>query len=403
MNILKISLLSAIIAFLGTSCQTEKEDSEATEDFEFYSDESEDAHSIFASQNTYERYANGKIKHAEDFSSVFSPTSLDTLHFPAIDKNMIRGLEQQLIALEKRKSNRHQKVAGLDVSIEKLQQTIELILANADNPQALKRSLAAHQSWGKDKKGHVKFTGYYAPVISVKKKRDGLYQYPIYARPDHIKGSFPTRKEISEGALEGQGCEIAFASNPVDIYYMQLQGSGYIKFADTGEKWLLSYDGSNGKKYRSIETYLARRDDLNIKDLSNDGVKNFLRKNEAIRQEVLNHNPSYAFFKASKSVLKGAGGVPLMEDISIAADPKYLPIGSVVLASIPKYDQKGKIDHHEYRLLLAQDVGGAVNGPGHVDVFSGVGSKGKKKAANHHHYGRMWLLLPQENIPLAMN
>lgn len=399
MNFSKLTLLAAVLITISIGCQDSATSSMESGDESFR----QDAAVAQLVKTNHQRHRNGKIKNAEKFTSVFTNSSLDTLDFPTIDDKMIQALTNQLAALKKRKFKKNQRIAGLDVSIEKLEATIQLLINNADNPALLKANLAAHQAWGKDKKGHVKFTGYFTPIVRVKKEKDGLYRYPFYASPENWEGALPTREEIdSEGALQGRGLEIAYASNPVDIYYMQLQGSGYIKFVDTGEKILLRYDGGNGKRYRSIETYLSRRDDLKIGNLSNDGVKRFLRKNSDIRQEVLNHNPSYTFFRPSKSAVKGAGGVPLMENISIAADPKYFPIGSVALASVPVYGEEGNIIDHEYRLLLAQDVGGAVRGAGHVDVYSGVGSKGKKLASQRHHYGQMWLLLPQDNQQLAL-
>ena len=399
MNISKLTLLAAMLITISIGCQDSATSSIKNGEEPFRQEAEIDK----LVKTKYQRFRNGKIKNAEKLPAVFTSSSLDTLDFPTIDNKMIQALTNQLDALKKRKTKKNQRIAGLDVSIEKLEATIQLLLNHADNPKLLKTKLAAHQAWGNDKKGHVKFTGYFTPIVRVKKEKDELYQYPFYASPENWDGSLPTREEIdSEGALQGRGLEIAYASNPVDIYYMQLQGSGYIKFVDTGEKILLRYDGGNGKRYRSIETYLSRRKDLKIANLSNDGVKRFLRKNSDIRQEVLNHNPSYTFFRPSKSKVKGAGGVPLMENISIAADPKYFPIGSVALASVPVYDADGSIVDHEYRLLLAQDVGGAVRGSGHVDVYSGVGSKGKKLASQRHHYGQMWLLLPQENQQLAL-
>ncbi|MFT4758945.1 MAG: membrane-bound lytic murein transglycosylase A [Paraglaciecola sp.] len=400
MNISKLTLLAAVLITVSIGCQDS-----ATSSSEIGVEANIPNAAVGKLvKTTHQRYRNGKIKNAEKMPSIFTESSFDTLSFPTIDEKMIQALTNQLDALKKRKTKKNQRIAGLDVSIEKLEETIQLLINHADNPALLKSLLTAHQTWGKDKKGNVKFTGYFTPIVRVKKQKDSLYQYPFYASPENWEGSLPTRKQIdSEGVLKGRGLEIAYASNPVDVYYMQLQGSGFIKFVETGEKILLRYDGSNRKRYRSIETYLARRDDLKIRNLSNTGVKNFLLKNLDIRQDVLNHNPSYAFFRPSKSSVKGAGGVPLMASVSIAADPKYFPIGSVALASIPIYNKKGKIDYHEYRLLLAQDVGGAIRGAGHVDIYSGVGPKGKTLASQRHHYGQLWLLLPQENHQLALN
>ena len=130
------------------------------------------------------------------------------------------------------------------------------------------------------------------------------------------------------------------------------------------------------------------------------GIKRFLQRNPSLRDSVLHFNPAYTFFTPKRGLVKGAGQVPLMKAISIAADPKYFPPGSVLLATIPIYE-KGRISHHEYRLLLPQDVGSAVKGPGHVDVYCGVGTAGEKMASRLHHYGKIWMLTPKRNEQVA--
>ena len=90
-----------------------------------------------------------------------------------------------------------------------------------------------------------------------------------------------------------------------------------------------------------------------------------------------------------------------MKEISIAADSRYFPLGSVVLAAMPVFEN-GRITHHEYKILLPQDVGGAVKGAGHVDVYCGNGELGQARASSLHHYGRLWVLLPKKNEQMAM-
>jgi membrane-bound lytic murein transglycosylase A len=133
-----------------------------------------------------------------------------------------------------------------------------------------------------------------------------------------------------------------------------------------------------------------------------DGIKKYLRQNPDQMEEVLFANPSYTFFRPTRSAVKGAAGVPLVEGVSIAADPDYFPLGSVVLASVPVYNKKGKIIDHEFKILLPQDTGAAINGPGHVDIYTGVGTRAKRAASAYHHYGNMWILLPKDNTQLAM-
>lgn len=399
MNIIKPALPMAMLFLVSSGCQ-ETIETQPTEPSQVSVTNKK------VPRSDYQLHRNGKIKFASQKEDIFVKSSLDSLDFPELDDKLVQALENQLKVLRLRKNRKNQRVAGIDVSIDKLERTIHLLLEKAkssDDYLNLNNEIAAYQTWGKDKKGHVNFTGYFAPEINVKAEADETYQYPLYTYPDEWEGKLPTRKEIDgEGALEGMGLELAYAKNLVDIYYMQLQGSGYVNFVDTGKKTLFRFDGGNGHKYRSIERFIMRNDDIKLGNITMDGIKNFLSKNPELMDTVLYSNPSYSFFRPSRSSVKGAGGVSLMEDISIAVDPDYFPLGSVILASVPTYNKKGNFAGHEFRLLLAQDVGGAINGAGHVDVYSGVGNKGKVKATMRHHYGNMWLLLPKENTQLAM-
>ncbi len=397
MNIIKPALPLAMLLLVAFGCQNTSE-TLPTEGTEL----SEQGKKI--PRSDYQLQRNGKIKFASKKENVFAEASLDSLDFPTLDDQIVKGLEKQLKVLELRKNRKNQRVAGIDVSIEQLERTIELLLEKAKSADPyLGNDLAAYQTWGKDKKGHVNFTGYFTPVLKVKKEADEEYKYPLYTYPDEWEGKLPSRKEIDgAGALEGMGLELAYAQNMVDIYYMQLQGSGYVEFVDTGEKILFRFDGGNGHKYRSIERFIMRNDDIKLSNITMDGIKRFLNHHPELKDTVLYSNPSYAFFRPSRSSVRGAGGVTLMDDISIAVDPKYFPLGSVILANMPVYDKKGNFAGHEFKLLLAQDTGGAINGPGHVDVYSGIGNNGKVKASMRHHYGNMWILLPKENTQLAM-
>lgn len=346
---------------------------------------------------------NGKLQHAAKLDNVFSMTPWEEIGFPVITEELAISLQHQLHVLEESGFKDGEKASSLGMTYSELKAVIELLIQRANTqPNDLHQYLDAWQTWGDDHKGNVYFTGYFTPALKVKKKSDAKFKYPIYAFPKDWEGQLPSRREIDlEGALSGRGLELAYASNPVDVYVIQLQGSGTVEFLDTGERMLLRYAGENGHRYRNIQHFFKNRDDISISNISMDGIRRFLTKNPQMTDSVIFYNPSYTFFTPKKGLVKGAGEVPLMEDISIAADPRYFPLGSVVLAAVPVY-QNGKITHHQYRILLPQDVGGAIKGAGHVDVYCGNGDIGRKKAAALHHYGRMWVLLPKKNEQIAM-
>lgn len=346
---------------------------------------------------------NGKLQDAERLKATYTMTNLEEIGFPVIDEKTALALQHQLHVLEAGNLKASQKMGNLQVNYEDLKEVIDILLQRANTqPNDLHQYLEAWQSWGDDRHGNVHFTGYFTPVVKVMKKKDAKYKYPLYAFPKDWEGNLPTRREIdAKGALNSLDLELAFAADPLDVYIMQLQGSGTVEFQDTKERMLFRYAGENGRPYRNIQRFFKNRDDLDISNLSLDGIRRFLTKNPQLTDSVLFYNPSYTFFTSKMGLAKGAGEVPLMEDISIAADPRYFPMGSVVLATVPVYEN-GKVTHHEYRLLLPQDVGGSIKGAGHVDLYCGNGELGRKKASNLHNYGRMWVLLPKKNEQMAM-
>ena len=133
-----------------------------------------------------------------------------------------------------------------------------------------------------------------------------------------------------------------------------------------------------------------------VKDISEEGMKRFFKAHPNLEKPILFANPSYVFFDRKRKQPHGAGHVPLTSDISIAVDDRYIPLGGVLLAAVPVLNQKGRFSHHEYKILLAQDLGGAIRGSGHIDVYYGKGTMGRRKAMAMHHYGQLWLLLPKK-------
>ncbi len=345
----------------------------------------------------------GRATDADKLEDVFTEDNWTNAGFPVVDDKLIAALKIQLDLLENGKLRDGQKAGNLRVTSTELKRTIQILMEYGQSqPETILEELELYKAWGKDKKGNAYFTGYYTPALKVKKTPDHKYKYPLYRYPEDMKGRMPSRREIDgQGVLKGRGLELAYASNPVDVYLMQLQGSGTIEFLETGEKVLLRYAGENGHRYRNIEHYFKKRSDVSIRSISPDGIRRFVNRHPHLADSVLFYNPSYVFFAPKSGEVKGAAQVPLTEDISIAVDSRYFPLGSVILAAMP-VTEGGKVTHHQYRILLPQDVGGAIRGPGHVDVYSGLASKGRAKASALHHYGQMWILLPKKQEHVAM-
>ena len=350
----------------------------------------------------YEFFRNGKKRSAVSLAHLYTPVNSESLSFPQIDNKTMSALEQQLTALQYKKRQKPQQIASLDISIDQMEKTIQLLKdGRFDHPKELAKSFQAYQIKGEDGRGNVHFTGYYTPILKVSKTPDAVYKYPLYAYPKNWEGRLPSRAEIDgNGALNGRGLELAYVKNPLDIYFMQVQGSGIVEYKD-GTQELFAFSGSNRHKYKSIGRYMIDNDITTVDKVSINSIKKFFEKNPDRINEILFENPSYVFFTPRNSHPRGAGLVPLTPQHSIAVDTRFIPLGSCLLAAVPIVDESNRVVRHEYRILVAQDIGGAINGPGHVDLYTGIGPAGQKAASALHHYGSLWLLAPKSSQPIA--
>jgi len=349
--------------------------------------------------------SNGKKQSAPLQSELYTSQAISAAHFPEITESVLSALKQQQKLLKYKKRKTAQKVGNLVVSNEQLQKTADILLQAKNGDLAeLIHQLDAHKIEGEDHRGNVHFTGYYTPVLLVSSIQSKEFSHPIYAFPQDWQGALPSRKEIDgDLVLKGRNLELAYAKSLIDIYIMQVQGSGIVEYED-GRQELFAFTGSNRKSYASIGTYMLKKGLTTPQHVSLQFIKKYLREHPEKADEILFSNPSYVFFKPVNSMPKGAGLVPLTEMHSIAVDTRYIPMGSILLASVPVVDDKNKVVNHEYRLLVAQDIGGAIKGPGHIDLYTGVGYEGRRQAGRLHHYGNLWLLLPAntENATLAL-
>jgi len=246
------------------------------------------------------------------------------------------------------------------------------------------------------------FTGYFEPVLKGSLYRVGHFKYPIYMKPKNLTPGDPklTRKAIDAGALEHKGLEIAYVDNPVEAYYLHVQGSGRIDLTN-GNQIQVGYAGENGQAYRSAARELVRKGEIPAEEASIQGLKNWFRKNPKKGMEALDYNPSYVFFRrlsimpgrkdSGRDGPLGALERPLTAGRSIAVDPKYTQMGA------PVWIEMGG-QNSIRRLVVAQDVGAAIKGPQRADIFYGTGDEAGRRAGRIRNQGRMVVLLP---IPIA--
>ena len=237
------------------------------------------------------------------------------------------------------------------------------------------------------------FTGYFEPELKGSTTRQGKYQYPIYKKPTDLPTDQPkpTRKEIDDGALSGKGLEIAWVDDPVEAYYLHIQGSGRINLPD-GAVIRVGYAGENGHVYRSAAAELIRLGEITWAQASIEGLRDWMKQHPARGREALQHNDSYVFFRVvsqSDAAIGPLGALehPITTLRSIAVDPKFTQMGA------PVWIEKGG-QFALRRLVVAQDTGSAIKGPQRADIFFGTGDAAGKLAGQVKDGGRMVVLLP---------
>lgn len=250
-------------------------------------------------------------------------------------------------------------------------------------------NIHALQMRGEDGFQNVLMTGYYSPVIKVRRSPQGEFQHPIYAMPSNKRFS---RSQIYDGALEGQGLELAYSNSMLENFLLGVQGSGYVDFGN-GNLNYFAYAGQNGYKYTSVGRLLVEDGEVPKEKMSVQAIREWGERNPNRVQGLLERNPSYVFFKNDPSgQVKGSAGVPLIGLAAVASDKRLVPSGSVLLVEMPLIDNAGNwTGKRELRLMVALDVGGAVKGH-HFDLYQGIGDKAGHTAGLLKHYGRVWVL-----------
>ena len=271
-------------------------------------------------------------------------------------------------------------------------------------------------------------TGYYEPLLRGSRRKQGLYRFPLYAAPDdllvvdlaainpelkhlRLRGRLEGRRvvpyypraEIERGLPALAAKELLWVDDAVDLFFLQIQGSGRVRLA-TGELVRVAYADQNGQPYKSIGRYLVEQGELKLEQASMQGIKAWGAANPAKLDALLNQNPSYVFFRempaadgagAMDSGPAGALGVALTPERSIAVDPRHIPLGAPVFLATTWPNSTQPL----MRLVLAQDTGGAIRGAVRADYFWGFGDAAGAHAGRMRQSARMWVLLPR-NYPV---
>ena len=268
--------------------------------------------------------------------------------------------------------------------------------------------------------GKAFVTGYYEPEIAGVRSRQPGYDVPVYGMPADLvraragdaplteKGNPPLgrydetgafvpyydRAAIDDGALAGKGLEIAWVADPVELFFLQVQGSGRLRGPD-GTVIRIGYAGQNGQSYTGIGSVMRSRGLLGTEPGqyagSMQGIMQYIREHPAEGTALMRQNQSYVFFKEiTGDGPYGALGVPVRGGDSVAADPSYVPLGAPVVLSLDRTEANG--------LWIAQDTGGAIKGANRFDSFWGAGAAARTTAGGMSGRGEAWLLLPKGTV-----
>ena len=253
-------------------------------------------------------------------------------------------------------------------------------------------------------------TGYYEPEIRGSRERRPGYEVPIYAKPPDLLDANPItgargrgridengryvlyydRAQIEDGALAGRGLEIGWAADPVDIFFLQIQGSGRLRLPD-GSVMRIGYAGQNGREYVALGRLMRERGLLQS-PITMQAIVDWLRAHPVEGRALMRENKSFVFFRELTGPGPlGALGRPVTPEASVAADPRFVPLGTpVVLARMDNSRANG--------LWVAQDTGGAIRGPNRFDTFWGAGAQAEAIAGGMSSSGRAYLLVPRGTL-----
>lgn len=260
-------------------------------------------------------------------------------------------------------------------------------------------------------------TGYYEPEIAGSRERRSGYDVPIYARPrdliDVDLGAFSTdlkgkkvrgkvqgsnlvpyddRTAIEQGSLEGRAPVLAWGADPIEVFFLQIQGSGRLRQPD-GTIMRIGYDSQNGRDYTGIGALMKARGLLGPGQTSMQGIVQWLHDHPEEGRAIMRENKSFVFFRELNGAPQGAMGYAVTGQVSAAADPKFVPLGAPVFLSMDRQDVTG--------LWVVQDTGGAIKGTNRFDTFWGAGETARAVAGGMSARGTAFLLLPVGTLARA--
>jgi len=274
------------------------------------------------------------------------------------------------------------------------------------------KNFVLYAVYDENAKDSGKLTGYYEAQLYGSLHKTEKYQYPVCKTPDdlmvvQLSSIYPELKNIrlrglqkgntivpyyTREKIEKQGCEaLCYVDSKIDLFFLEVQGSGRIKL-ENGKNIYVGYANQNGHQYKSIGKYMVQKGLLKKEEVSLESIENYLKQHPQEVDSILHQNPSKIFFRKKTTSSTGSLGIALTPKRSVAVDPKYIPLGTLLFIN-------SEVDNKNFaHLVLAQDTGGAIKGPIRADLFLGYGKKARKIAGELSSDLEMWVLLPKKGV-----
>ncbi len=291
--------------------------------------------------------------------------------------------------------------------------------------QFLRQHYQLYRSIGRPPDGDVLFTGYFEPLYAGSLNPSAVYNIPVYGIPEDLVSvnlslfspewagqrivgrleghqllPYHTRaKIIHENVLQTKAPIIAWLRDPVDLYFLQVQGSGSIK-TPAGQKVRILYAAQNGHPSELVGRHLIRENKVPPEEMSMQRIRRYFREHPEDTERMLNQDPSFVFFRIGETGPLGNLGVEVTPGRSIATDRHLFPPGALAYITSQKPLVSGDRTIAQWtplkRFVLNQDTGGAIKGPGRADLFWGSGAYAETAAGHLQHTGSLYFLILKE-------
>ncbi len=331
-------------------------------------------------------------------------------------RQLLAALDAQLAYLKAQPDGRVYRVGNTRITkqqlisgVRKMSRIVLDHYGDARFSDQVNAAFRVYKTSSPQKKGRAHFTAYFDPVLDGSKTRTERFRYPIYNRPDDLIESggkayrkaqgkrvpYFSRAQIENGVLAGKGLEVAWVDDYVELHFLHIQGSGYLRFPD-GAMATLHVSGTNGHGFKSAVRILQRKGMCSGAYMES---KLFLKKHPDIAATYMPKNPRYIFFKLSDDPPSGIGGIPLTPERTIATDKSLYPVGALayVRYQAPVASENGKAlsTKSTSRFVVDSDTGNAIKGAGRADLYMGTGPRAELRAGAVNTWGELYYLIPR--------